>query len=657
MVTGAPVRYAVQWSDPGGGVAERELQQGAQVVGRAPNCQLVLPDALASREHARIDVRGDGVMLVDLGSRNGTYVNGERIFSADLSPGDEIGIGNTTLRLVAMGATAPTAMADAGHTIALDIADLATSVPPAAAPPAPATVIVRPPGAVVPDELLRQPVIDPRALLHSGVEVKVAEFAALGAGLGSFCWVDWLRNSGVSAADILVAGVDDVPYARYQRLCSDSQIPAHERLRSNSDSCPDNVWGFPAYAPREAWRELTRGNLGLGLTLLWQVFGEPAIAQTYTPRSGDVFRSIDREMARIGWPSMLHKGRIRAIRKSTDGRLLAVVSESDEQRRRHVVTSGRFMHLAIGYPAIQLLPDLAEYRDKTGDRVRVVNAYEHHPHVYEDLRRNGGTVLIRGRGIVASRVIQRLWEERRNNPNIRIIHLQRSRLTAGHRYGMSRRLLKDQFEFQPFNWPKAGWGGESRQVLERAGDDERKRLLDAWGGTTTARRSDWVRMVGEGVREGWYRAEFGVVKEVRPVDGKRVQTRISSSLQGGGALELAADYVIDCTGLIAAPERSPLLADMMQTYGLQKNKLGRLQVTNDFEITGMRHGAARMYTCGAITLGGPYAPVDSFLGLQYAGLTAMDAMMRESPPPKGLRRLDGLYSFAQWLKWVRGVAP
>ena len=75
-------------------------------------------------------------------------------------------------------------------------------------------------------------------------------------------------------------------------LCRNSQIPLHERLRSNSDSCPDNIWGFPGYAVREIWGAIRRLHLRHAARTAWEIFGEPAIAATYTPRAGDVFDSI-----------------------------------------------------------------------------------------------------------------------------------------------------------------------------------------------------------------------------------------------------------------------------------------------------------------------------------------------------------------------------
>ena len=54
----------------------------------------------------------------------------------------------------------------------------------------------------------------------------------------------------------------------------------------------------------------------------WQIFGEPSLAQTYTPVSGDVFRSIDKEARRIGWDKIWRYGHVKAIRKTDDGRWL-----------------------------------------------------------------------------------------------------------------------------------------------------------------------------------------------------------------------------------------------------------------------------------------------------------------------------------------------
>lgn len=644
MTSDAPLRYTLRWVDADGTTGERELHDGDLTIGRSSSCEVVLADSMVSREHARLHVKGDAVAIEDLNSRNGAFVNGEKVNFSDLRGGDEISLGSVTIHLIPAGGQ---------ETLVAEYSPEATVVLEREEPaPSPA----QRQEAVVSEEMLRRPVLSESELAASGVDVQVAEYAALGGGVGSFVFVDFLRNAGVPKEEIIAVGSEEQPHSRYERLTRYSQIPRHERLRSNSDSCPDNVWGFPGYAVREAWHALLRGNLVGVAGPLWGIFGEPAISQTYTPRAGAVFVSVEREVERIGWKDMLRLGRIRAIRKSEEGRLVAIVSQSDAHRRKHVAVSARFLHMAVGYPAIRLLPDLAEYRERYREFERVVNAYEEHSQIYEQLRARGGTVLLRGRGIVASRIIQRLWEERAHNDKIVVVHLHRSRLSKGNNYGLARRAVQDQFEFQPFNWPKACWSGELRDRLQRGTPEQRAQLLAAWGGTTTADRNDWKQMVAQGLREGWYRTEYGAVRDVKPGDDGRVITSITSTLAGGGVLDLNADFVIDCTGLVASPERSPLLADLIETYGLPQDEKGRIRFSNEFEIEGLRHGSARAYSAGTITLGGgPYAPVDSFLGLQYAGLRAMDAIYRQRA--RGLRRLNGLYSFLQWTKWARGVAP
>ena len=70
---------------------------GSTVIGRGDQANMRLPDVGISRRHARIDYDGNQVVLTDLGSTNGTMVNGQRISAVALSPGDMIQLGTTTL--------------------------------------------------------------------------------------------------------------------------------------------------------------------------------------------------------------------------------------------------------------------------------------------------------------------------------------------------------------------------------------------------------------------------------------------------------------------------------------------------------------------------------------------------------------------------------
>ena len=71
------------------------------VVGRAPaNGVPIDGDEFASAQHARIDAAADGVWIEDLGSTNGTFVNGARVTAKRLlQPGDVVRIGETELQL------------------------------------------------------------------------------------------------------------------------------------------------------------------------------------------------------------------------------------------------------------------------------------------------------------------------------------------------------------------------------------------------------------------------------------------------------------------------------------------------------------------------------------------------------------------------------
>jgi pSer/pThr/pTyr-binding forkhead associated (FHA) protein len=70
---------------------------GSTVIGRGEGAQVRLADVGISRQHARLDYDGNRMVLTDLGSTNGTTVNGNRITAAALQHGDVIQLGTTTL--------------------------------------------------------------------------------------------------------------------------------------------------------------------------------------------------------------------------------------------------------------------------------------------------------------------------------------------------------------------------------------------------------------------------------------------------------------------------------------------------------------------------------------------------------------------------------
>src|SRR5271166_5705918 len=67
---------------------------GELTIGRSPTCELVVEDGNVSRRHAQIVLDGGVATLVDLGSRNGTALNGVRLSGKGaLKPGDRIQVG------------------------------------------------------------------------------------------------------------------------------------------------------------------------------------------------------------------------------------------------------------------------------------------------------------------------------------------------------------------------------------------------------------------------------------------------------------------------------------------------------------------------------------------------------------------------------------
>jgi hypothetical protein len=71
------------------------------VVGRSSDLDMVLVEDMVSRKHARIAMQGDQIWIEDLGSTNGTFVNGEKIKRARLKEGDRVLIGTSILKLIA----------------------------------------------------------------------------------------------------------------------------------------------------------------------------------------------------------------------------------------------------------------------------------------------------------------------------------------------------------------------------------------------------------------------------------------------------------------------------------------------------------------------------------------------------------------------------
>jgi pSer/pThr/pTyr-binding forkhead associated (FHA) protein len=74
-----------------------ELREEEVIIGRGSSCKLRLPSKSVSRKHARIFFRNDEYYIEDLGSTNGTYVNGIRVVKCALRKNDLIYLGGVRI--------------------------------------------------------------------------------------------------------------------------------------------------------------------------------------------------------------------------------------------------------------------------------------------------------------------------------------------------------------------------------------------------------------------------------------------------------------------------------------------------------------------------------------------------------------------------------
>jgi pSer/pThr/pTyr-binding forkhead associated (FHA) protein len=82
---------------PDGTEKTLEFANKPLIVGRLPESEISVRDSFISRVHCGFTYANDQFSLKDLGSTNGTYRNGARVFECTLSSGDKIQVGNTTL--------------------------------------------------------------------------------------------------------------------------------------------------------------------------------------------------------------------------------------------------------------------------------------------------------------------------------------------------------------------------------------------------------------------------------------------------------------------------------------------------------------------------------------------------------------------------------
>jgi pSer/pThr/pTyr-binding forkhead associated (FHA) protein len=84
---------------PDGGTKSVRVTDVRTTIGRRADCAVQLSDPVASGLHAELVASGDGFVIRDLGSSNGTFVNGQPVTESPLYVGDEVVVGTTKIVL------------------------------------------------------------------------------------------------------------------------------------------------------------------------------------------------------------------------------------------------------------------------------------------------------------------------------------------------------------------------------------------------------------------------------------------------------------------------------------------------------------------------------------------------------------------------------
>ena len=119
MVAEMAMLVVVEGSRPGKRIL---IDHPELVIGRSDECSLVIPERQVSREHARIRQDGDRYVIEDMGSKNGTFINGQELKGSHLlQDGDEVQIALCCkLAFVGAEATAPIVVEEALPGLRLD---------------------------------------------------------------------------------------------------------------------------------------------------------------------------------------------------------------------------------------------------------------------------------------------------------------------------------------------------------------------------------------------------------------------------------------------------------------------------------------------------------------------------------------------------------
>src|SRR5690606_15307326 len=99
MSENIPTSLRIRYNDPEGNQTELILAEKPITIGRSPDADIITLDERASRMHCGIRIWDGEYYVKDLKSKNGTYLNNQRVEMAKIKPGDKVRLGNTILHV------------------------------------------------------------------------------------------------------------------------------------------------------------------------------------------------------------------------------------------------------------------------------------------------------------------------------------------------------------------------------------------------------------------------------------------------------------------------------------------------------------------------------------------------------------------------------
>lgn len=475
-------------------------------------------------------------------------------------------------------------------------------------------------------------------LKTSGVSFMEKKFISLGGGVGSFCWVDALRIHGTKKEEIAVVSHFARPYQQFKYFCEGSALFETDRLRSDSGTRPDNFWGFPGYAVDEIIDHAKAKKFAQALKTVWQILSEPILQDYYTPTAGRIYKSLNREMKRIGWSEMLQIGHILFLRKLKDGRY--AIFYVTKEREIRAVLSG-IVHISLGHKVKNSSYDMID-----GTQSKVMGGYSIKKEVFESLEKNGGRVVITGRGITAARVIQQLLKI--NNPNITVTSLFRNEAEnlKDHR-NLSQNIFNG-WRLQSFNWPRSSFAGPLKEYYEKIDKYKRPQVSKAWSVPTTSPRKKWLKTIKNALKRGNYLVFYGEIDQLRNEENhlliklKNTEGKIYHSIK--------TDYLIDCVGFDDKISQNDFYKDLIATYKIPVSPVGASQTNEYFELEELSSPNGSVFVTGVAAAGNSYGPVDSFFGHQYTALKSLEKIIKTEA--FNIHTLTTLESVKGWIKWT-----